>query len=478
MASAGKSNLNPIFNLGSSKLSSNLEKPFLDPVVERIDPTVAYDSSRSQTLTFAHTVSSAQFFHFSLPSFFMEYSVEKEVESGGTKTWEPVAETDRVFFDSPFSIIRSVRMNLNSVSLPLNLPMDHSLSRLIALAMRTSSPEVAPDLEDLKELMFLPSLKSDVSKTATDKGSMLEKFIAMSSQQGQGSIIVPIFLPFWPFGTMPLLSKLKKALPEQERNRVFPEHTQLSINVRVRAASDLSKYVRQLKGDTEANRLKLRVNVKDLFFLGETYNFAQSSTFMREYRAFSKKNHIKFPITLPTDIESELVSGLKETFFRVNVDSFRSRYLILFFKTKTQDEGSTTSHINVTDFAFPSGLKKLHIYVQEDSLANTPVEDPQTYFPSASKYPFFLKQVKNLRQRPTMREYFTHPFQNFIVMDMKNINEKYKVKLKTFTPELTVRLTWDVNGSPESTFICLYSFSEQRIEADMASPSGGGVAIV
>ncbi len=480
MASEGKSvpgsKTDPIFNLGSSKVSSNLNKPFLDPVMTRIDPTIPYDASRSQNLIFNHTVTSASFFKFSMPSLFLEYNIEKEVEDGGTKTWEPIAATDRVLLDAPWALVRSVKLTLNSVSVPLNLPTDNSLSRLIALAMRTSSVEYAEDVENFKELMFLPNISEDV-KSSAGKSAWLENFIAMSTQQGQGSLIVPILLPFWPFGSMPLLSKLRNADPAMENARVFPEHSQISINMRVRAATELSKYIRQLKATNEATTLKLRVKVKDIFLQGQTYNFGQSSTFIKEYRLFCQKKHAKFPLTLPTDIESEIVSAQKDTYFKVNTASFKSRFLLIYFKTKTQDEGAVGKHINVTDFAFPEGLLKIHIYVQEDSLACTPVENVRTYFPDKTKHPFFLRGVKYLRNKPNMRQFFTEPFQQFIVIDLNNINQKYS-KLNTSTPEVTVRLTWGAANSPASTYICVFSFSEHMVEADMASTSGGEVNLI
>ncbi len=477
MAGSNQGKLDPIFNIGSGKVSSNLTKPFLDPIVTRLHPTIPYDGSRSQNLLFTHTVNSANFFKFSMPSLFLEYNMEKEVDDGaGNKSYQPVAATDRVLLDAPFSIIRSIKLTLNSVSVSLNLPNDNSLSRLIALAMRTSSAEFAEDVEHFKELMFLPNIAEDV-KAAAGKSALLENFLNMSTQQGQGSLIVPILLPFWPFGSMPLLSKLRNADPAMESSRVFPEHSQLSINIGVRAASELSKYVRQLKATNAATTLKLKVNIKDIFLQGQTYTFPQNSTFMKEYRSFCRKNRAKFPITLPTDIETELVSKQKDTYFRVNTGSFKSRFLLIYFKTKTQDEGATAKHINVTDFAFPTGLLKIHIYAQEDSLACTPVEHVATYFPDKTKHPFFLRSVKYLRNKPTMRQYFTEQYQQFVVIDLYNLNQKYG-KLNTSTPDVTVRMTWSEAGSPDSTYICAFSFSEHMIEADMASTSGGDVSLI
>ena len=393
--------LDPKFNFAEPKHSGILTKPFSPPQSLRIDPLIPY-TDLSSSLTFTYTVPACSFFRFAPVGCYLQATIDKgtvvpAVAATATTaavpasvTWAPVAPGDRAYLLAPQAIIKSVKVNMNSCSLPLLYPTEKALSRLINLSLRSTSSQY-DDLTALNDSLFVPYTAEDKAKSADDETVELKKLLNITGKQGKGSSFYGIPLPFFPFGTMPVHCQLYGENKPLSSSRVFPEHTQLTISMGVSSAKEMEDYILQCKVKSNNDTVeKFRLRIENIFLMGELWPLTVENQLVKSFRDFCKSSRLPYPLLHCTESDFDLTHGSQESIVNFRVSSFDSRFLIIFIKDQNDDKATTRKPINVTDFTFPSALKRLSITCGGENIASTPVDNLNGTFSDHTKIQFFL----------------------------------------------------------------------------------------
>ena len=453
-------------------------KPNVDPEMTVMRPTIPYDGERSASASFGIHVPSSKFFRFAQPSMYAQIQIMKRGGTDVDPTWDEVAPGDRIVFDAAHAMVRSIKVNINSTSLNMGYSSDNNLARLASLLYRTSLKSATPELEAIDELLHLPCIPEDVEAVADKASAITEKRIKNFARTGQGPTLLPIFLPFWPLGNAPVHAQLNKGRPEDYRVRVFGEHTQITVNMSLLRQSELVKYVRQLKWKQAGDKLELKCVISDIFLVGEMYSLPPTSAFMSSFRQFVASSRLSYPFLSHQEVEVEITKGLSESHMFFSPHMFDTRFFFLYFKTTKSDTESTTSHANVTDFAFPSSLHEIIIKCGEEHLACTPVRNVVDSFSHATKLAFFSNQMRNRRVKTTFNEFYLSQLDQYVVADLHALRQNYKQNVKSRLPDITFRLVWGAAKSPAGTTACIVSFRENRVDIDCSGDGPSEVVIV
>ena len=469
--------LNPSFTFGVAKAPRML-KPHSPAESIRIDPLVPYDPLKSQTLTFHYTVPSGCFFRFSTPSVYMQSAIQVATTdaASGTSTYESLLEADRMMLLAPFAVIRGFKVNLNTVSLSLSYPNDLALARLLSLSLRTTTPEYQGSLEFARDQFFLPSYAADRAKTATEESYELKNLLNITAKEGQPLVLHPIWIPLFPFSSLPLHDQICEDMPKIDMTRVFGEHCQITITMNLRPQADLADFVEQFKVKTAADAAKtIRTKITDFFLMGELWAQPQDSGILTSYRQYIRKQPLLYPLLLPAESESHLMAGKDTSTIHFSVQSFEARFALIYFKTEDDDASTRDRPKNVTYFRFPAALRELHITCGEDSIVG-PVENINSPTPHHSKLHFHKTQLKYHRVKTGLTSFFSRDcLDQFVIVDFFPVHDKYKTRLGITVPDMVIKMTWSETKCPDKTSIVIQSFKESRIEADVSSPTNGQV---